>query len=383
MSTNFILNPYVLFGLGVFSACAVWGFFLLRKWQLEKRLLEERRRLINYNPWRTRDLDFIDDKSLNVPNSQALVSWDDAYDERINDLRWRYHKLINEPPSLRRDLDLARLNSMIGNRTAHGSPFSRRTNEIVEEKKNKFLNVPSISFHYANKDQIASFYNDYFKEPTVASLVSEITGELSGEIKGTLPQFLESKLGSKDLTKWISNVKLPDTSLNGMFLRYQREIIKSGQVTLGIEEVEIELTELEAFDDALSEINKRFAIQFENSILEKHRSHLKEKAAERTLLKLEQATGMVLIEGRFKIEIEGEFYRCIYTHPVNDYLSRQMGPITISILIPFKSIEAHIAGNYQQSTGKLIPLRVYGQIWQPIDRKTQIWDLQLTPLAIY
>jgi hypothetical protein len=33
-------------------------------------------------------------------------------------------------------------------------------------------------------------------------------------------------------------------SLNGMFLRYQRETIKKEQVTLGLELVDIELTEL-------------------------------------------------------------------------------------------------------------------------------------------
>ncbi len=263
------------------------------------------------------------------------------------------------------------------------SPISRRMEEIVEEKRNKFLNVPSISFHYANKDQIVSFYNDYFKEPSVASLVSEITGEISGELKGSLPKILESKIGTKDLEKWISTIKLPDISLNGMFLRYQRETIKSGQISLGLEEVEIELTELQAFDEALSDLHERFNFQIDDKLTEQHRANLKEKAAERTLSKLEQATGWVLIEGRFKIESEGEFYKCIYSHPVNNYLSAHLSPITISVLVPIGSIESHIAGNYRQSIGKQIPMRIYGQVWQPIDRAAKIWEFQLTPLALY
>jgi hypothetical protein len=111
---------------------------------------------------------------------------------------------------------------------------------------------------------------------------------------------------------------------------------------------------------------------------------LREKAAETMLRKLENATGWVLIEGKFKIDkIDGGMYRCIYTHPVNEYFAKGDAPFTISFTIAATEIETRYVGNYAQSVGRLIPLRVYGKVWQPINRLTQTADLEITPLAIY
>jgi hypothetical protein len=33
--------------------------------------------------------------------------------------------------------------------------------------------------------------------------------------------------------------------------------------------------------------------------------------------------------------------------------------------------------------GKTIPLRIYGEKWQPIDRDNNVFELQITPLAVY
>lgn len=379
MINEFFANPIVIFVLGTLFALIITGIALWLRSRIQHRTMKPSsvgRRIYGGDV-------IVNEPVQYLTSSKIARIYDDDEANLIKYTNYLQHQLLDdEYASKQQARDLIRIAKLYRQR-AHGNPMTRRTEEIVEDKKNKFQNIPSISFHYANKDQIAGFYNDYFREPTIASLVSEISGEISGEVKGSLPQILESKIGSKDLTKWISTVKLPDTSLNGMFLRYQRETIKSGQVALGLEEVEIELTDLQAFDEALSDLQRRFDFHLEGQLIEKQRSYLKEKAAERTLIKLEQATGWILIEGRFKIEVEGEFYKCSYSHPVNDYLSGQIGPITISIIIPVESIEPHIAGNYKQSIGKLIPMRIYGQIWQPIDRKTSIWDLQLTPLAIY
>ena len=260
---------------------------------------------------------------------------------------------------------------------------STRLEAIVKEKRTKFLNVPSVAFHYADENQIKGMYDDYFKEPTVESLVSEVIGGIDAEVKASLPQILESKIGSKDLRKWISTMKLPEPSVSAMFLQFQRETIKSGQVTLGIEEVEIELSEVAAFGEAVEGLRKRFGLQVDDQVVEGQRTQLKEKAAERTLIKLEQATGWVLVEGRFRIEEQNEFYRCSYVHPVTEYLSENVGPVTISVLTPKDALEPQVAGNYAQSIGRRVPLRIYGQVWEPIDRKGEMWDLKLTPLAIY
>jgi len=132
--------------------------------------------------------------------------------------------------------------------------------EIIEEKKKKFENITSISFHFVDESEVTNFYNDTFKEPTVESLVTEIAGQVTGEVKAGLPRVLESKLGGTDLSKWISTIKLPETSLPGMFARYQREAIKRGEVTLGLEELDIELNELQQFEAAVDTFQTSFGL---------------------------------------------------------------------------------------------------------------------------
>mgnify|MGYP001195851745 CR=1 FL=1 len=259
------------------------------------------------------------------------------------------------------------------------SPF----NIIVAKKKERLSTISNISFHYVNKEQVTAFYNDYFKEPTIENLISEITGEVSGEIKGNVPQLLEAKVGSKDLSKWISTIKIPDISLNGMFLRYQRETIKNEQVTLGLEDVDADLADLELLDRAVNEFRQQFNLEIDSKSISEKQISIRKKAAEKTIQKLEQANGWVLVDGRFKIEKIGELYKLIFHHPVTELLAEGSLPITITTIMPIDGIEQHFVGYYTQSSEELVPLRIYGQVWRPIDRKTGAWELKLTPLAIY
>lgn len=280
-----------------------------------------------------------------------------------------------------RTLDQRR--AMLERRIADTTAPEKRLERIITEKRDRFLNIPNVAFHFADSVQIANFYNDYFKEPTIASLVADMTNETDTHIKGSLPQVLESKLGTRDVAKWVSTIRLPEASLNGMFLRYQRETIRSNQVTLGIEEVDIELTELQAFDEAVQALRSTFDLSIDELVLAKHRNLLRQKAAEHTLVKLEQATGWVLVEGRFVIEAEAELFRCVYRHPVNDYLPESAPMVSIAVLLPRSSLEMRVVNNYVTSIGSVVPLRVYGQVWRPIDRSTNSFTLHLMPLAVY
>jgi hypothetical protein len=154
-------------------------------------------------------------------------------------------------------------------------------------------------------------------------------------------------------------------------------------VTLGLEEVDIELSDLGAFADAIENLRKRFGFDVEESALNRHKVQLKERAAERTITKLELATGWILVEGKFRILRQNGSYRCIYEHPVMEYLSDQSSPILISVTISEDSLEPSFKGNYARSIDRLIPLKIYGEVWQPIDIKNGINELELTPLAIY
>jgi hypothetical protein len=264
-----------------------------------------------------------------------------------------------------------------------GSGVSKGLTDILKEKTQRFLETPSVAFHFSDNVQIETFYNDLFREPTIESLVSEITQELKADIKGSVPQVIEARLGGKDIGKWVRTIKLPDTTLSGMFVRYQRETIKSGQVTIGLEEVDIELNDLQDFDEAVDNLSKRFNLAIPSELESATRSELKQKAAERTLVRLENATGWLLVEGRFRITRHNEFYRCTYTHPVGEYLPGNVGPVTLSFSLDSGKVEPRVSGNYAQSIDQLIPLKVYGKVWQPIDRAKQSWELQITPLAVY
>ena len=284
----------------------------------------------------------------------------------------------------RQEYELMRRNREIFERHTFGDEKESSTIEsIIREKKKRFSDVSGVSFHFVDKSEVESFYNDTFREPTLQSLISEITGEISAEVKGSIPQVLESKIGGSDIKKWISTLKLPETSLAGMFVKYQKEVIRTGEVTLGLEELDIELKELQEFDKSIKNIEENFGFEVDHVAVDKHRASMRDKAAEKTLSKLESASGWVLLEGKFLITKNETLYSCSLRHPVNDFLLDNSSPLTISIFLPINDIEQRYSGNYAQSVGKLIPLRVFGKVWQPVDRHVGVWELQITPLAVY
>jgi hypothetical protein len=253
----------------------------------------------------------------------------------------------------------------------------------IEEKKRRFLNLPNIAFfHYANEERIRNIYNDYFREPTVESAVQELVSEISGDVGAELPKLLEAKFGGKNLTRWISNIKYTDISIYKMFLQYQRETIKKGQVILDLELVDVELSQVEEFEQLANQLRQTYNFEISEGTLEDHKSSLKEKAAEQTLTKLETilTNTWVLIEGSFLItNSEDNFYYCTSTHPVSDYISDPNKKVSIIVQIPKPNVEAH----FKQLIGKSIPLRVYGAVMLPINREHETWDFLITPLAVY
>jgi len=254
-----------------------------------------------------------------------------------------------------------------------------------DKRLDSLANIPNVSFHFANRDEVESLYNDYFKEPTIEQVVSEIAGEVSGEASSRIPKVVEAKFGGKDFSKWVSTIKIPDVSTEEKFRRYQRQIIINGQVNLGLELVDIDLTELNKFEALILDMKSTFDVSIENvDVVNKQRDVLKQKAAEKTIIRLESATGQVLVDGKFVIsELNSEFYKCTYEHPVSQYLIGQKNKITIGVILRKDAIEPNIAGNYAQAIGKSIPLKVYGKVWQPVERSNNIWELQITPLAVY
>jgi hypothetical protein len=118
--------------------------------------------------------------------------------------------------------------------------------------------------------------------------------------------------------------------------------------------------------------------------IDDNRAALKRNAAENTIVRLENATGMVLIEGKFKIiDCDNNYYKCIYPHPVKEYLTQMDEDICITVVLKKDMLEPSVAVNYAQAIEKIIPLTVYGKVFFTVDRKSKVWELQITPLAVY
>jgi len=259
----------------------------------------------------------------------------------------------------------------------------REVKEKLSEKSRKYINLPSVSFHFADKDKIKSMYDEYFKEPTITSVISEKINSKDGKIKSAFPHILEAELGGSDINKWISNIKLPETSPSGMFKRYQRETIKNEQVDLSLEIIEAELFIVDEFDEKIKEFKEKYGFEIDDTAIKTQRNKLQETACKKTIEKLERAKDWVLIEGNFTIEkIGNEFYKLVLVHPVISYIDNN-NKIIISCLIPIEKIEPSFSGNYASSIGSEIPLRIYGQVWKPINIDKKEYELTITPLAVY
>lgn len=256
--------------------------------------------------------------------------------------------------------------------------------EAVDKKKLKFLNIPTITLHYANEEDINNIYNDYFNEPTIEKIISESAKELGGGVKGEASKVFGASIEGKDIRKLIQTMKIPDISIAEKFRRYQRETIENNQVYIGLDLVDIDLTELNAFNRLVAELESKINMKLEDLKIENHRAILKEKAVDRTIIRLEDATGWILLDGKFKISpYLDDFYKCIYEHPVNEYINEKDNKITISMILNKQFLKSSVSSNYAQSGEMLIPLKVYGNVWQPLNREEDVWDLQITPLAIY
>ena len=259
----------------------------------------------------------------------------------------------------------------------------RELRQKLIEKSEKYIKLPSVSFHYADKERIKSMYDEYFKEPTIKSIISEKVSSKEGRLKGAFPKLIETEIGGSDLNKWISEIKLPETSPSGMFKRYQRETIKNDQVDLTLEIIEAELFIVDEFEEKIKELKDKYDFEIENNLIVSQRNKLQELACKKTIEKLEKASDWVLIEGNFSIDKNTtEFYKLTLTHPVSSFIGEN-NEITISCLLPVNKIEPSFAGNYSSSIGSEIPLRIYGQVWQPINTAKEEYELTITPLAVY
>lgn len=252
-----------------------------------------------------------------------------------------------------------------------------------EMKREQYLKIPNVAFHYADEVQIQNFYQEYFREPIVEKRVEELTAENAQNGKGNLENMLSAEASKMEGRKQISTIKYPKTTLNGMFLRYQKEMIRQGQVTVGLEELDIELENIKAFNLVFERLDSEFGFSgTDPHKIKEHEDFLKAKAAEKTLQTLQNASGWVIVKGNFLLQWDNDFYRLTMEHPVNQFL-QQKEKIRISTMIPQEAVEASFLANYKNSLGSRIPVTIYGKVWKPIDVGQGQFDLEITALVVY
>ena len=248
----------------------------------------------------------------------------------------------------------------------------------------KFADSSVISFHYVNEEELKSLYNGLFREPTIESLINEIVSESNAQIGTGVGEVIKGEIGSQAISKWIREIKVPDLPLNEMFVRFQRLSIERGEVTVGLEHAQLDYQEIEEFDEALQAL-KGFSFEVDNVNAEEHKKFMMGKAANDAIEALENAKGWVLIEGTFKIEEnDDDYFKITFQHPINQFYGDESNyNFLISVLIPKEDITPNVLGYYSSSLGEEVPLRVYGNVWQTVDRDLEKYEMKIRPLAVY
>lgn len=261
--------------------------------------------------------------------------------------------------------------------------------ELLERKKKEFLSLAGVSFIYVDREAIKDAYNISFKEPTVESLVQKLVEEQEGELgsgEGT-GLILKGRLGGKSLTEYVKKIKLPETTIPEMFVRYQRHIIENVNAKYGFDEIAIKLERVSKFESDLVKLCEHFSVSVPNDFIKAKKEEIKRTLVESALADLEEIDQFVILAGKYKVSPDGEkVYKFTYDHPINAYLTHMPDThVQISCFLEKNRIEdsykPHIMRIAQKN--QVIPAKIFGKVLQPIDRKSKNWELQVVPFAIY
>lgn len=261
---------------------------------------------------------------------------------------------------------------------------------LLEQKKQKFLATAAVSFIYVDNEEITDFYNMTFKEPTVTEMVEKLVETRSGEIVSgkAAETFLKSELAAENLQQYIKTIKLPETTLPEMFLRYQRHILENNVVRYGFDEIEIRLEEISKFEDEVSDLEDKYDVSFSEEVKEGKKQEIKRKLVDEFLAELEKVDQFVLVEGKYSITYENnKQFRLTYEHPINEHLTYmpQEPKVLIVCFLNKDDLESRYRTQLERmaSKGAAIPVNIFGKVFMPIDRGTNNWELIIIPFAIY
>lgn len=254
----------------------------------------------------------------------------------------------------------------------------------IDEQSRYFLQIPITTLYYGDYEEIENIYTTYFGEDTVIAITSETSEETGGEINALFSKFFGMKHAGKDSTKIVKSYKPKEETILNKFLRYQRATILRRQVNLGLEFVRVDFSDLNEFQDNLNKFTNTYQINLEGSAneLDRKYSELYDKGVEETFLLLERAKDLILMEEKFSILENDTHYICNYLHPVSEYVAHKGIQVIIKFSIPKANLHSPNF-DFAQVVGKVIPIRVFGKVVLPLDRKSNNWEMLIKPIAVH
>ena len=257
--------------------------------------------------------------------------------------------------------------------------------ELADKRIKDIVDKPEIIFHFVDRNKIETSYNDYFREPVHESFSKEIANNNSRELLFGISKGPEGKVGKQVISTRTDNMRMPPLSLEAKFRRYLKAIILDNLVHLNLELVEVDSSDLQSFNEKISEFKSLFDLSLDNidEIEEKHKV-LRETAVQKTIDRLEQSEGAnILISGQFSVTERNGIYRFTYVHPINDYLIMRKDEIKIVFDINKNHIEPSVVGNYAPDNDALLKVNVYGKVSAPLDISRSHWKVRIDPRVVY
>lgn len=254
----------------------------------------------------------------------------------------------------------------------------------LDDRSKSFLQISIPALYYGNHEEIDNIYSTYFGQDIVVSITSETSEETGGEISALFSQVFGIKQAGKDSTKVIKSYKPKEETTLNKFLKYQRAVILTKQINLGLEFVRVDFTEYNEYHNQLDWFINTYQINLNASSeeLDRKSNELYDRGVEETLVQLERAKDLILMEEKFTISDHDESYDCSYLHPVSEYLSYKGVQLTIRFAIPKKDVHASNF-DFSQVVGKVVPLRIFGKVILPVDRNSNNWEMLVKPIAVY
>ncbi len=264
--------------------------------------------------------------------------------------------------------------------------FTDLADQSASGRQTYFESIKQINcFNYSDEFSIREAFNGVFKEPILVNLIKEILVEDDLSARARIRATVGENAGSVEITKWVAEQVSTGASLKEMFSRLQIYLLEQRQVIVGLEVLDqndIDSGRMIKLDKDLAVIQNHLRFTLQQDEVTKRRNEFKKQSVHGVIAKLssEDIKGQqTLIYGKFKVERDGDDIIFRYPHPVSNLFGRKISICTLGVplseLSPQKVFEKFI--------GKKMILRIYGEVFQPLNTNDKLNELAIQVFAIY